>query len=345
MTVPASEFLPNYHHALHKAWLPYLDGWRGISILAVLLGHFATITPINTGRLGVELFFCLSGRLMAGILFVELYPLPAFLWRRISRVWPALWVFVIVVAGAASLIWSPISMAHLLGALTFTENYVGISMGHVKVFDHLWSLAVEEWAYLILATVALACRYNNISPVPILATGAMLCGANGIIQTLAGGDYWQVYWRTDVRLTSILLPCIAFMLLRGRKVWPWLPIVAGIAGVLLNFNRVPDPIKYTLGTVLLSVAMATIDVAPAWVRGVLSWRWLRKIGLWSFSLYLWQQPFVEATFAPAPVRLVIAVLIALVSFYLVENPARRLLNRRALRSHQTTYGKSSDVVA
>lgn len=311
----------------HRAWLPYLDGWRGISILAVLVGHFGSITPINTGRLGVELFFCLSGRLMAGILFVEQYPLPAFLWRRISRVWPALWTFVVLVAITAAIQGMTIPARHIAGSLTFTENYVSIFSGHVKALDHLWSLAVEEWAYLILAVVALICRRKGISPLPIMVAGAVLCMINGLVQTMAGGDYWQVYWRTDVRLSAILLPCVAFLLLRDKRVWPWLPVIAGIAGVILNFNRVPDPLKYTFGTVLLSIAMATIDAAPEWIRSVLSWSWLRRIGLWSFSLYLWQQPFVEATFAPTGVRLAAAVIIALASFSLVENPARRLLNR------------------
>ncbi|MCC2980802.1 acyltransferase family protein [Sphingomonas sp. IC4-52] len=326
----------------HRAWLPYLDGWRGISILAVLLGHFATITPINTGRLGVELFFCLSGRLMGGILFAERHPLPAFLWRRVSRVWPALWVFVFLIVGAAATEGSSIPAVHLAGSLTFTENYVSIVAGHIKVFDHLWSLAVEEWAYLVLAIVAFACRSRDISPVPILVVGALLCAANGILQTANGGDYWRVYWRTDVRLSSILLPCVAFLLLRDRRVWPWLPVVAGVTGLMLNINRVPDPIKYTLGTTLLSVSVATIDVSPAWVRAVLSWSWLRRIGLWSFSLYLWQQPFAEATFAPAPVRLAATVLIAVASFYLVENPTRSLLNRWWSRAPRAT-APSSDV--
>lgn len=312
----------------HRAWLTYLDGWRGLSVLAVLIGHFAPLTFINTGRLGVELFFCLSGRLMAGILFVERYPLPAFVLRRVSRVWPALWVFVTAMTLVA---WqsgmAQIPLYHIGGALTFTENYVSIATGHVEVFDHLWSLAVEEWAYLLLALLALIIRRAGMPVVPLLIGLAVLCIANGIVRTIGGGDYYAVYWRTDVRLASILLPCAVFLVLRGRAVWPWLPVVAAVVGVLLHINRVPDPIKYTVGTALLAVAMATIDVAPIWVRNLLSLPLLRRIGLWSFSIYLWQQPFAKAGFATAPVRLILAVLVAIASYYLIENPARRMLNR------------------
>ncbi len=312
----------------HRAWLTYLDGWRGLSVLAVLIGHFAPLTFINTGRLGVELFFCLSGRLMAGILFVERYPLPAFVLRRVARVWPALWVFVmtmILVAWQSGI--AQIPLYHVGGALTFTENYVSIANEHVEVFDHLWSLAVEEWAYLLLAFLALAVRRAGLPIVPLLIGLAVLCIANGIVRSIGGGDYYTVYWRTDVRLASILLPCVAFLLLRGRSVWPWLPVVAAVVGVLLNVNRVPDLIKYTIGTSLLAVAMATIDVAPMWIRNILSLPLLRRIGLWSFSIYLWQQPFAKAGFAAAPVRLILAVLVAITSYYLIENPGRRMLNQ------------------
>jgi peptidoglycan/LPS O-acetylase OafA/YrhL len=72
--------------------IAYLDGWRGAAIALVILGHF--FFP-NTGvaSTGVEVFFVLSGRLMAEILFIESYPLKRFFlkrslagsWRRLSR--------------------------------------------------------------------------------------------------------------------------------------------------------------------------------------------------------------------------------------------------------------------
>ena len=66
----------------------YLDGWRGLAILLVLEGHFLSILPLNTGRLGVDVFFCLSGFLMSGLLFIKQQPLSIFYKRRISRVFP-----------------------------------------------------------------------------------------------------------------------------------------------------------------------------------------------------------------------------------------------------------------
>jgi peptidoglycan/LPS O-acetylase OafA/YrhL len=94
-----------------------------MSILLLLAGHFELIPPIAghpiyPGRLGVECFFLLSRRLMAEILFVKRKPLLVFYQRRISRIFPALGLFVgaLLIAGIAD-------ASGAIRALTFTANY------------------------------------------------------------------------------------------------------------------------------------------------------------------------------------------------------------------------------
>jgi|GEM_PF-3598329 peptidoglycan/LPS O-acetylase OafA/YrhL len=102
--------------------IAYLDGWRGCAVLAVLIAHFGSTKGINLGRFGVELFFALSGRLMAEILFVRATPLSSFFPRRISRVYPALFVLasaLLLTSGANA---DP-TFSQYLSAITFTANY------------------------------------------------------------------------------------------------------------------------------------------------------------------------------------------------------------------------------
>jgi peptidoglycan/LPS O-acetylase OafA/YrhL len=174
-----------------KGHLAYLDGWRGGAILLLLAGHFTLIPnvaghQIYTGRLGVECFFVLSGRLMAEILFVRKISLEVFYWRRASRILPAMWLFVgsVFLAG-----WVypalHVGLGDVAVALSFTANYFIPS----EPLEHVWSLCVEEHAYILLGLIAfLQRRYGldfkqwliivSITCATMLrSTGARTCGS------------------------------------------------------------------------------------------------------------------------------------------------------------------------
>jgi peptidoglycan/LPS O-acetylase OafA/YrhL len=312
--------------------LLHLDGWRGISILAVFLGHFLPLTFIDSGRMGVELFFVLSGRLMAEILFIERFPLDLFYRRRFARVWPAMVFFVLVMwlafyrSGPLQVQWIDVA-----GALTLSLNYVVLYVHRMPALEHIWSLCIEEWAYILLGLLALMSRRLRLAPLPIIATAAVLCVINALVQTALGGDYNMVYWRTDTRIASILMASAVYLAVQRRKaaVPGWLPVLAGCLGAMLSFEYFPDSLRYSIGTLCFAFAVATIDQAPAWLRQMLSSRPLRQIGLWSFSLYLWQQPFSKLMhYLPRSAMVVGAIACGLFSFYLVEQPLRRFLNNR-----------------
>lgn len=55
-----------------------------------------------------------------------------------------------------------------------------------------------------------------------------------------------------------------------------------------------------------------------------------QLGLLSYSLYIWQQPFTRwarTDFLPAPVRALAALLVAALCYYVVEVPLRRLIRK------------------
>jgi peptidoglycan/LPS O-acetylase OafA/YrhL len=266
---------------------------------------------------------------MAELLFINRQPLGYFLKRRVARVWPALYLFVFVMA----LVFSAPGPHHVgaqkvFGALTYTFNYVHLMSGGTLVLNHLWSLCVEEWAYLFLAILALATRRWDLPAARIILAIAALCAINGLIQSWYGLDYRAVYWRTDVRLASIFVACGLYLVLCKRNVPAYLPIVAGLLGGLLHTYLFPDVVKYTIGTFLLAVSVATIDTAPRLAIRLLSTRVLTLMGLWSYSIYLWQQPFTKVLHAwPLPVKLALTMAAALASFYIVEAPLRRYLKR------------------
>lgn len=313
----------------------YLDGWRGLSILAVLIGHFMSIHGFNAGRFGVEMFFVLSGRLMAEILFIKHTPLPSFFKRRISRVWPALFVFIIAMWLIFGRTENDLHVGYqsVLSTLTFTYNYYSIYVEHSPVLDHIWSLCIEEHTYILLAFVAFLSRKYRFDPIKPLIALCLLFLANGALLTFSQHlDYYNVYWRSDTRSASILIGVIIFLVFTqsGKKVNALTSVTLFGLAVALNMNPVPDPIKYSLGTVCVAIAICTIKELPDYLMKFLCHPLLTRVGLISFSLYLWQQPFYKMLHVgySKVALLVLAMMIATLSYHFIEVPVRKYLNER-----------------
>ena len=307
-----------------------MDGWRGASILLVLIGHFLLERITWLAPTGVELFFVLSGRLMADILFVERFPLGEFYKRRFSRIYPGLVAFVLLSWLLTSRTELSFKGSAVATALTFTINYAMVLKHGVSAIENLWSLCIEEHAYLLLGLIAFGARRLHLRPMPFLAViaGASIIDAL-VSSVLLRQDYFTVYWRTDAHLASIFLAAIAYLALRGRDIPSWLSPLAFLAGLGIMAIGA-DAARFSLGTAFFALSIATLDRAVPSIRGVLSSRILTAAGVWSFSLYLWQQPLFRLERAGHLLNwlaLAIAVAAGLASFYLVEQPARRWLNR------------------
>lgn len=138
--------------------MPELDSIRGVAILGVLVYHGfyssmdqgnishwqrVLLTATWAGRLGVDLFFVLSGFLITGLLLdsrerPDYYR--RFYWRRALRILP---VYLAVLGGLALLRYPP---AFLLLSLAYMSNLAPL-FGVGIAYSVLWSLAVEEHFY------------------------------------------------------------------------------------------------------------------------------------------------------------------------------------------------------
>jgi peptidoglycan/LPS O-acetylase OafA/YrhL len=314
--------------------VPAVDGWRGLAIALVLAGHFLPLG--NTGFLGVELFFVLSGRLMAQILVLRREPLGRFLKRRASRILPAYLAFLAAMWLIASTVVAPEDSADLAfgasAALLFFSNYWMTGDQLVILFNHSWSLAVEEHSYLLLALIVVLSGRRAGTILTIVAAAACAAMLNGLWQSLTYPSAGWLYVRTDIRLASIFISfALCLFLHRGRisaAVLPWLCPLALLGGAVLFLLSPWEPLRYTVATVLLALAVNTVEHMAAPLRRIVEDRVLRWLGLVSFSVYLWQQLFYVARLGGFPPILCFAgaVLCGAMSFYGIERPARRYFN-------------------
>lgn len=137
-----------------------LDVMRAIAILLVLANHifnyfvtfhFLPVIADISGTYGVEIFFVLSGFLIGGILFRDVLPrnekngLKIFYIRRWLRTLPLYYLLLIIFVVIDNLVYKKGDL-HLLHFI-FLQNF---SPASLHFFSVSWSLAIEEWFYLLL---------------------------------------------------------------------------------------------------------------------------------------------------------------------------------------------------
>ena len=313
----------------------YLDGWRGLAILLVLVEHFTGLGSfIEAGRLGVDIFFVLSGYLMSRILFVKRVPITVFYKRRISRILPAFLLFVVTIYALDYLFTKTGEWENFIFTVFFIRTYIpaepGI-WGTAIPIGHLWSLNVEEHCYILLSAVALIKILKGREGIVLIS-----CGIAAITVHIAYIKFPHVAppsyaLRTEVVASHLLLSAGYYLISPGfgRYIRPWMPVLALIIAALCYTKLFPWWSSVIISPFLLAFVVNHLSDTYKFVHSVLSINVIRLLGIWSYSIYLWQQPFfVYRSFFPFEIMALVPVIaVSLFSFYYIENPARAWINR------------------
>lgn len=319
------------HNTMALQRLSYLDGWRGLSILCVLQGHFIKL-PIDLGGFGVCMFFCLSGMLMSNILFIDKQRLSKFYRRRVSRILPAFFVFITIIY-LLSDYWNKVfSWPEYVSTLLFTRTYYpwpGI-WGTGMPIGHIWSLNVEEHAYMFMSLLTLIPKVRERGGIFLILFGSV-CIIIGFIYIKLGNR--APFWGSlgSEVAASFLLISAGYRLLRERFkniIPPWLPIFSLLTAIAISQSG-PWWLHPMASPFLLAIAVNHISESYTWFQHWLSSRVLQIVGIWSFSIYLWQQPFYasKSVFIGGSLcALISAMIVSIISFYMIEQPCRTWLN-------------------
>lgn len=316
-----------------NAW----DGWRGTAILLVLCDHFYDIEWLWEGRMGVDVFFVLSGMLMSKILFEQRLSLKHFYIRRFSRVYPVLLVYIVATyafSWSQSINFSP---SEIVSSLVFLRTYYpatpdiwssGVAIGH------LWSLNVEEHAYILLSILSLLLINRKYVGLVLLGLGSGSIALGFYHYSNIPTEEFKLYLiRTESAIVFIFFSA-GYGLLKRRAGWKCHPIltVTFLFGALLCYaEAMPIWLIFSISPILLSLVVNHLDNLPKLVNKILCFAPLRSLGIYSFSIYLWQQLFYEYSWTlPVPKFTVasLAVAVGILSYHLLEDPARQLINSR-----------------
>lgn len=333
---------------------PQLDGFRGLAVVFVIIGHLLTYgelspTLITVGLVfastGVFLFFVLSGFLITGLLQREksekgCVSLRRFYIRRALRLGPALlaFLFVIFILQKVGLI-QDVQNYEIAACLLYARNFFGKSV----TLAHIWSLSLEEQFYLCWPGLFRIIPEKRALVVTLTVTGIIAIW-RGIAIHLEWFDYDRgiFYMRPYFRFDSILIgACLAVgfatnarFLEGARKMIKMIPAIAlWISLTLWSYygEGVSRSLFLTIQMILIAtiVCQLVLDGSPL-SRAFFGNRVLCYFGKISYALYLWQQIFM-VTKVPSwgvlrqfPVNLAASILMAAASYHIIEISALQL---------------------
>ena len=362
-----------------RGFIPELDGLRGIAILMVMIHRFWPRTGVGvaadlagTGWIGVDLFFVISGFLITGILldtkddggyFKNFYA------RRMLRIFPLYYLFVIGVFVAFS--GNPAFREHAGSPFWYLAHLGNVPEG---VLEHdvpywlgpIWSLAIEEQFYLTFPWLVYALDRRKLT---LLLFGMILAAPLIRLTTmLALPDHERFqYLFTLCRIDTIAVGCLlavavrALDLERHRKTVFRIAVVAMPMIVVLAIGSHLDrtsPFDRVFGYSIVAIGCAAVLALVLLGRGQRSTAMLRfaplaYLGKLCFGLYLLHRPADTIVSALAariglsgelwlmPAKLVMAVVLATISWRLIERPFLGLKDRFASARHPSAAPATS----
>lgn len=352
---------PRHAPTLGAQYFPYIDGLRALAVLAVVVYHLHG-PWLPGGFVGVDVFFVISGFVvsasLAGFKGRGLGRFLAYFYaRRIRRIVPALVLCLLVTAYVSALLvpssWlSAVNQQTGLYAFFGLSNFILASTGRdyfaptteYNPYTHTWSLAVEEQFYLVFPLLFIAWvmgqRGRGLSFV--LFFGGMLVSA-GFAAWQSQASPTEAYFLTPGRFWELAMGVLLYQYLASgapgprptgdrHRVLGWLALLTLLGAFV--FSRAahfpfPGALPAVLGTLGLIYCLHERQ-GLARLHALLGTPVLVAVGKISYSLYLWHWPVFVLfrwtlgldSIATRTLALILAFVLAIASYRLVENPLR-----------------------
>jgi peptidoglycan/LPS O-acetylase OafA/YrhL len=262
--------------------------------------------------------------------------------------------------------------AEALATLFYVSNWHLIAAGSnyfsaagLSPLTHTWSLAIEEQFYLVWPFVVIGVLRKSRTLLPlavVCVAGALASAVEMAVLFRLGADTSRLYYGTDTHAQCLLVGAALAVVLTGwatrRGSWevagrgPRIALsvlgAVGLAVTVVMWTRVSGTGAFVfqggflvaaLAAVLVLLAVVTVPGGP--LSRALSFTPLRGLGRISYGVYLWHLPLflvldgarTGLTGYPLfALRVAVTLVVATVSYVLVERPIRQRMTLRSWRS-------------
>jgi peptidoglycan/LPS O-acetylase OafA/YrhL len=270
---------------------------------------------MGMGVHGVAIFFVLSGYLISSRLFHE-DSLKHFYIRRAFRLWPVAWTYLACVALVAFILrLQLIGIIDAVPCLLFFRNYVpNHEESRWALTSHFWSLSVEEQFYLVWPALLI------------------LSGRRALWLALVGIVGFSLYESTWPYAALLIGCALAFAVkqpafrecIQKHHLWIFPVCLTGFLFCLAYDHRNIRLLESLLIAVMLGCTSLN---SYRW----LEWKPLAEIGVYSYSLYVWQELLLITHSGGLGIAFLPVVAVA--SYYLIERPCiqfgARIVHKKA----------------
>ena len=294
---------------------------RGVAVFSVVLFHFSPGTFIN-GYLGVDIFFVISGFLISNIIFSELsdkkFKLKLFFLRRVRRIIPAFLIALIFANLLAFLVQDYENLMttgrNSLLALFFISNVGFANMSNyfdgdieVNLIINFWSLSIEEQFYIIFPFLALLIykiKFKNkiiiltiILLISLFSSTRIFFDFIPILNKIFFSFESYSFYSPTVRVWEFIIGILAMLLstrynIKGKNFVSNLIFLLLVFFLFSNFKFVNFHSIYIV--CLLTSIILVIKFSENKKLNYQNIYFLEKLGLISYSVYLFHQPIFAA---------------------------------------------------
>ncbi len=318
--------------------MPGLDGLRGIAIVLVVWHNVGTTGGrtlsnaldkvyqllLNSGWVGVQLFFVLSAFLITGILLDgkgQKRQIRHFYIRRVLRIFPLYYAvlalaFIVLPATGFLLADSADAQRQQIWYWLYLNNWANPFFSD-SIFPHFWSLAIEEQFYVLWPAVIVFLTARRILKICLLLVISAVLSRYILITFLPEIAEDAAYTFTIVRWDALAIGAALAVMAREQRAFAWLCRYSGILLVTTSIIVLSQTVVHKnfaavgAGSIFLNQTLIALwfafaiflSIAPVKSWPLVHYHYVLKLSLlkilakYSYAIYVFHLPVMKLWFA------------------------------------------------